>query len=129
MVASFTVPSEIEAPAQARRELRTRLDGRVSQEEGRDLELLLSEVVTNAVRHSAMRLLIAVRVEVDDEVIAVSVEDSGQGFAPPVAPQPSRGGDPQGFGLFLVDQISASWGVDSTSAFRVWFRLERDGRA
>ena len=66
MVASFTVPSEIEAPAQARRELRTQLEGTISDEEGRDLELLLSEVVTNAVRHSASTLLIAVRVEVDD---------------------------------------------------------------
>ena len=62
-------------------------------------------------------------------MIAVSVEDSGQGFVLPVAPQPRRGSDPQGFGLFLVDQLSASWGVDRTSAFRVWFRLERDGPA
>jgi anti-sigma regulatory factor (Ser/Thr protein kinase) len=129
MVASFTVPSEIEAPALARHELRTQLEGAISDEEGRDLELLLSEVVTNAVRHSATTLLIAVRVEVDDRVIDVSVEDSGQGFVLPVAPQPRRDRDPQGFGLFLVDQISASWGVDSTSAFRVWFRLERNGTA
>jgi hypothetical protein len=34
---------------------------------------------------------------------------------------------PQGFGLFLVDRLSSSWGVDSSSDFRVWFRLERDG--
>ena len=70
---------------------------------------------------------IAVRVEVDDQVIAVSVEDSGEGFVVPVSPQPRRGNDPQGFGLFLVDQLSASWGVDGGGAFRVWFRLERDG--
>jgi anti-sigma regulatory factor (Ser/Thr protein kinase) len=88
------------------------------------LELLTSEVVTNAVRHgssdphqsillSASRVNGAVRVEVCDE---------GSGFSP--EPDPGDLLEPGGNGLFLVDSLAERWGVEPGRPSCVWFEAE-----
>jgi two-component sensor histidine kinase len=87
--------------------------------------LLVSELVTNAIRHAGMgpndRLVLAARLT--DDWARVEVRDSGPGFEPDV-----RHGTP-GFGLRMVDMLSARWGVDrDEQGARVWFEVDRRRR-
>jgi anti-sigma regulatory factor (Ser/Thr protein kinase) len=117
-----------EAAAEARHaldELATGLpDGQV-----RDLRLLVSEVVTNAVRHANLGDNDAIRlvVDLDGDALRVEVHDPGGGFVPKApTPDPAR---PSGWGLFLVAELADRWGVDSDEATLVWFELDRPAAA
>ena len=76
-----------------------------------DLRIIVSEFVTNAVRHAgrAEGDPVTVRVECSDRVVRIEVEDGGEGFAPLFkTPDPSRSG---GWGLYLVDRLADRWGA------------------
>ncbi len=90
------------------------------------LRLLVSEVVTNAIRHtgSAVRLRVRatrfrVRVEVFDE-------RPGVGEVRPSTPDDSLAD--RGRGLHLVEQFADRWGVEPTSTGKcVWFEVSSPG--
>jgi anti-sigma regulatory factor (Ser/Thr protein kinase) len=89
-----------------------------------DAELLVSELVTNAILHA--RSLARVTVERAGSVVRVSVCD-GSSATPRV-----RDYGPTavtGRGMFLVDRIARRWGVDVDGAGKcVWFEVDsRDG--
>ncbi len=87
-----------------------------------DLLLLVSELVTNSVKHgSHPDGIVGVRVDVSAERIRVEVEDGGDGFAPP-APDEDPIGD--GMGLRLVEDLSDRWGVTRSPETVVWFELD-----
>ena len=122
----FVVPSGLEAPRRVRHVMRQHLEGALEAKLASDLELLVSEVVTNAVRHGGAGRSddIDVRVEVAEDTVSVSIVDSGNGFRPAQAPKPRSGRDAGGFGLFLLDRLSTRWGIERDEhGFRVWFRL------
>jgi len=92
-----------------------------------DIRLLVSELVTNSVRHSngdgAGTVGLAVRVAPDR--VRIEVTDPGSGFEPKArAPGQSEG---SGWGLYLVDHLSDRWGVTRRGKTKVWF--EMDGAA
>lgn len=87
-----------------------------------DLRLLVTELVTNGVRHGSARGPVCVAVALDDKKVRVEVADSGRGFSPAAAPMP-RGDGSGGWGLQLVDRVAARWGVDVDDGTRVWFEL------
>ena len=95
----------------------------------RDVRLLVSELVTNAVRHAN---LVGQRhhplvFEVADHALRVEVHDPGGGFVPTApAPDPAR---PSGWGLYLVAELADRWGVDSDERTLVWFELDRRAAA
>jgi anti-sigma regulatory factor (Ser/Thr protein kinase) len=93
-----------------------------------DLALLVSELVTNAVRHAGLssRDPIDVKLVNGGRTVRLAVHDGGHGFAfspardegPPVA---------GGRGLAIVDALSASWGVDREGdGCTVWCELAVD---
>ena len=128
MELQFAIPGGAQAPMQARRELRDHIDDTLAPELGRDLELLLSEIVTNAVRHgdAGDGTPVGVRIEASDGHASVCVCDQGRGFEPLDRPVPSFSRRPGGFGLFLLDQLSTRWGVErDAKGTRVWFVLDR----
>jgi len=86
------------------------------------LRLLVSEVVTNAVRHGDSTRPLEVHASWDSEV-RVEVSDQGNGFTP--APRPGAPDEPGGFGLFLVGQLADRWGVERDRGTTVWFVLQR----
>ena len=92
-------------------------------------ELLVSELVTNSVRHAGLpgEASIEFSVRASAEVLMVEVADGGQGFDHSVTPRPrivSGVAEPSGWGLFLVDQIADRWGaVQMDGETRVWFEL------
>jgi len=88
------------------------------------LRLLVTEVVTNGVRHGSERGQVTVAVTLSEDKVRVDVSDCGRGFTPPKAPMPRRDGT-GGWGLQLVDRVATTWGVAVDSETCVWFELAR----
>jgi anti-sigma regulatory factor (Ser/Thr protein kinase) len=87
-----------------------------------DLKLLVSEAVTNSIRHGGVGP-IELRISVGPRIVRVEVEDHGPGFEAAVG---DGGGEREsGWGLLLVDRLSARWGVIASSTTTVWFELAR----
>jgi anti-sigma regulatory factor (Ser/Thr protein kinase) len=82
-------------------------------------QLLVSELVTNAVLHAGTYIVVEVRV--DDVRVRVAVKDLSAAFPQPrVAADDASGGR----GLQLVEALSSSWGWDLTAGGKsVWFEL------
>ncbi len=117
-VASWVLTSQPTVAAQARELVRRRLA--TWRPDAADVvELLVSELVTNALRYGrgpiGLRLLrgtVTVVCEVSDELDA----------APRL--RTVRQGDEGGRGLYLVDQLSANWGTRTTAHGKiVWFEV------
>ncbi len=92
-----------------------------------DLSLLVSELVTNSVRHARLRPrdLIRLRVETSDRVIRLEVSDPGGGFSADL-PRPATRG-PGGWGLFLTERLADRWGVDREGGWTtVWLEVDLD---
>jgi anti-sigma regulatory factor (Ser/Thr protein kinase) len=89
-----------------------------------DLRLLVSEVVTNAVRHAGMDPDDTILLEIADGAggsVRVEVSDSGSGFIPKQRdPDLER---PGGWGLYLVEELADRWGVETGGRTLVWFEL------
>jgi anti-sigma regulatory factor (Ser/Thr protein kinase) len=111
-----------ETPALARHELEGWLPPSLQENERGALRLLVSELVTNSIRHvSGSDRPIELAVQIGARAIRVEVRDGGSGFEPG-KPEP-RGAD-GGFGLFLVERMASRWGVDTRDGTRVWFELD-----
>ena len=118
------------APAVARRVLRGELEGVVDPEVLERTVLLLSEVVTNSVRHAGLGPGegIGVTVSATGRGLRVEVIESGSGFdVQEIAARPPETGA-GGWGLYLVDRLSSAWGVSGGSQTRVWFEVVRGPR-
>jgi anti-sigma regulatory factor (Ser/Thr protein kinase) len=89
-----------------------------------DVRLLVSELVTNSVRHADMPPpgMVNVDVSLDAHTIHVEVRDNGTGFEP----RRRRAGQSKagGWGLFLVERLADRWGVMRNSVTRVWFEID-----
>lgn len=83
-----------------------------------DVVLVVSELVSNSVRHGPPGEL-AVKVEAQDDHVRVEVTDHGEGFEL----EAPRG---NGLGLTLVEKISRSWGVINDGRFTVWAEIPKD---
>jgi anti-sigma regulatory factor (Ser/Thr protein kinase) len=91
-----------------------------------DMRLLVSELVTNCVKHARVGPdeSIDLTIEIAEDKVRVSVRDNGPGFEPPErAPTEEAAEAGSGWGLFLVEQLSASWGVEREQGAIVWFEL------
>jgi anti-sigma regulatory factor (Ser/Thr protein kinase) len=108
------------APAQARGALE-QIAGRLSPERMRDVRLLVSELVTNAVRHAGgggVRLVVALT----GTLLRIEVHDPGNGFErTPPPDDPLRA---SGWGLVLVEELADRWGIDHHPRTRVWFEMD-----
>jgi anti-sigma regulatory factor (Ser/Thr protein kinase) len=91
----------------------------ISADRLHDLDLLVSELVTNAVLHARTDVVVAV--SADDENVSVEVRDFAPGTPTPREPAAA---DLGGWGLHLVHNVARSWGVVQTDPGKVvWFRL------
>ena len=117
-----TFQATANAPGEARRALET-LDGRLDRETAEDLRLLVSELVTNSVRHTGSDR-IGLEVWSSDSVVRVLVSDYGAGFDVSGPPQPR---ETSGWGLFMVNRLADRWGVECDDVTRVWFEFSRSG--
>src|SRR3954453_20083452 len=112
------------APSAARHALST-LRPELGDARYRVCELLVSELVTNVVRHTSAHRSIAasdMRVRVYPDRVRIEVRDDGPGLAQRVNGDQDPGG---GWGLFLVDELADEGGVESGVQNCVWFELTR----
>jgi anti-sigma regulatory factor (Ser/Thr protein kinase) len=91
-----------------------------------DVELLVSELATNSVRHAGCDedAVISMMARVDEKCVRLRLCDGGDGFEENATrePSPERAG---GYGLVLVDRLADRWGVHRNGGFCVWFEVER----
>lgn len=90
-----------------------------------DLQLLVSELVANSVRHAsaAPETPVGLDVRVSADRVRVEVSDAGGGFTPRArTPEQSAEG---GWGLFLVDRLADRWGVKGNGQTLVWLEIDR----
>jgi signal transduction histidine kinase len=114
------IARDLRAPAQARRAI-TPLGDRLDPEVLADTRLVVSELVSNAVKYGVGEILLRVRTRGTHHVL-IEVVDDGDGFSP-VVRTASRFG-PAGFGLKLVDELASRWGVHEGTA-HVWCEIDR----
>jgi integral membrane sensor domain MASE1/anti-sigma regulatory factor (Ser/Thr protein kinase) len=123
-----TIEVELEpgpgCPAEARSALSPLADALPTQAH-LDLCLLVSELVTNSVRHAGLRPRDEIRLQVETSarLLRVEVSDPGGGFGANV-PEPAARG-PGGWGLFLTERLADRWGVDREGGWTtVWLEVD-----
>ena len=120
------LPRDLDSAAAARHAV-DQLSGLPEDQLG-DVRLLVSELVTNSLRHAELGPddNIVLVLGVDDAKVRVEVADPGKGFA--YAGPATDPDDVDGWGLYLVETLSDRWGVDKDAGdgpTRVWFELDR----
>ncbi len=87
-----------------------------------DVELVTSELVTNACRVALDS--VGIRVTAERDMVTVSVTDDGPGEPQPLHPDPD---DPVGRGLLVVGAVAQDWGLLRADAISktVWARCAR----
>jgi signal transduction histidine kinase len=121
---NFRVRGGERAAIAAREELVAR-DGDLPPSVRADLLLLLTELVTNAVRHGGASegRHVAVTVVRLARTVLVAVTDPGPGFEWRGRPQ-GRVPGPGGYGLVLVDRMARRWAIERCGrSTTVWFEL------
>jgi anti-sigma regulatory factor (Ser/Thr protein kinase) len=119
----ITLDSQPESVARARQVTTEAIDG-LSEDALEDVRLIVSELVTNAIKHGPQGR-VTVRIWREDGMIRGEVEDEGTspfGTSPVGLRRKSRIGPDGGLGLRLVDTLSDRWGVGPGPS-RVWFEL------
>ncbi len=121
-VESFVFSNEITAPAAARRFVSEVLTRWGFPHLIVNTQLLVSELVTNSVRHARTDGTLVIRRRGDS--IRVETTDSGQG--PPEIQHPGPD-EPSGRGLAIVARVAPRWGVERRADLHgktVWFELD-----
>jgi anti-sigma regulatory factor (Ser/Thr protein kinase) len=125
VIFDIELPRELDSAAAARHAVDDLAD-RLPPDEIGDVRLLVSELVTNSLRHAELAEDESIRLGVDvtETMIRVEVSDSGKGFeftGPADDPQ-----NVEGWGLYLVATLSDRWGIDRDGTrTSVWFELDR----
>jgi anti-sigma regulatory factor (Ser/Thr protein kinase) len=121
-----TLSPGADAPGGARRALEG-LKPVLGEQVYEETSLLVSELVTNSVRHPMLPPddVIRLRVRMDDDCVHVDVVDPGPGFDPKTMTSP--GSDLEsaesGWGLQLLNRLATRWGVQRNDDTTVWFEL------
>jgi anti-sigma regulatory factor (Ser/Thr protein kinase) len=121
---SFEVPRDTRGPALSRAAVRDSFAGRISARELEDLQVIVCELVTNAVLYGSGE--IRVRARLQDGVVHGEVVDEGSGFEHTVerCGIDALGGN----GLPIVAALARRWGIHEGSS-HVWFELTPDAAA
>lgn len=120
MTWEFQLTPEPSSVAEAREHVRDALGDRTDLDTRQRAELVVSELVTNSIRHGPGKP-ITLRLATDGAGgIAGEVEDQGDGVVAIRAQD--VGTAVGGLGLPLVDELTSDWGVYPGST-HVWFRF------
>jgi anti-sigma regulatory factor (Ser/Thr protein kinase) len=120
----FTLPGGPRAACEAREQVENG-NGMVPESVRAEALLLLTELVTNAVRHGGAGGGLPVEVVVArfPGGVRVAVTDPGAGFEWR-RPQTTRMPAESGYGLQLVDRMARRWGIErGEGSTTVWFEL------
>jgi anti-sigma regulatory factor (Ser/Thr protein kinase) len=120
---SLDLPTELDSIPRARRAIEE-VAPTVDDLTLLNLRLLVSELVTNAVRHvpASQAATITLSVDRDDDGVRVEVTDQGPGFEP--VPRADVEDRESGWGLNILAKVADRWGVDNDGGARVWFEID-----
>jgi anti-sigma regulatory factor (Ser/Thr protein kinase) len=119
LAAQFDLPAGVSAPGTARHAVASMLYGWGYRDDEwmRAMELVVSDLVTNAVVHAGGCLSLELRAD-RDRVTVVAVDQSA------VSSRLRGYDDSNGPGLWIVEDLAAGWGVDyHGGGKRVWVEL------
>lgn len=125
IVAAIALPADAQAAGIARRFVMDNSD-HLPPELIEDAQLLVSEIVGNAVQHG--RPDITLRVRVQPPGIGIAVSDTGEQL-PPLPRQLPPPSQSSGRGLLIVDALATAWGVSPNEPAPgkvVWFDLRAE---
>jgi hypothetical protein len=125
LMLDVTVAAVPAGPAAARAAVGMAVSGHVADAVLADAELLVSELVTNSVRHAGLGADELVRVGVHLVGATLRLEVDNPRTAGTVAarePDLAHGG---GFGLRAVQELGRAWGVTRDVDTRVWVEMHR----
>jgi serine/threonine-protein kinase RsbW len=110
------------AATQARTDVTERLAALLGASVLEDVRLLVTELITNALRHGRLTAgdRVSVKASVDEDVVRIEVRDPGNDGDVALREPGARGG---GYGLYLVEQLARRWGVDRRHGTVVWCEL------
>jgi len=91
-----------------------------------DVRLLVSELVTNSVRHAGLAEHEPIQIVIDlrKDSVRVEVCDAGPGFDPRRAPGSD---ETSGWGLRFLAHLASRWGVTDRQGTCVWFEISSAG--
>ncbi len=114
-----TFPHEPESVPAARRFVTDLLRG-VSADTMEAVELMVSELATNCIRHTDSGFELTITRTGGD--IRVEATDGAGGTPEMRSPKPT---EPSGRGLKIIDMLSAEWGVENSGGLgkTVWFTV------
>lgn len=117
---SYLLPDHPESAGLARTHVRALLRAYDRTELADDATLLVSELVTNALRHAAGKP--ELRLDLATKRLRIEVVDAGCGVPSPATdPHPDR---TSGRGLWLVERVASRWGfVRTPDTKSVWCEL------
>jgi hypothetical protein len=123
----FELAAHPGSPAQARRLTRARLTGWSVCEDTCDTAVLVvSELVTNAIVHTASTHIVCELQDCDD-LVRIAVRDEGCAPGQPHAATRQRPEEEHGRGLLLVDALCRAWGAhEHGPGLLVWAELQRE---
>ncbi len=110
---NLTLETNKEAPRISRQklsEIRSEIEPRYD-----DLALVISELVSNSVRHSGQGT-VSVSIKTKPDQVRLEVRDPGPGFDPD-----HLAGD--GIGLRIVGRIADAWGIKNEGECMVWVEI------
>jgi anti-sigma regulatory factor (Ser/Thr protein kinase) len=120
-----------DAPARARADVLSQLDGEGWNLPRSDVALIVSELVTNSVIHANVGHDQALCLQLTPlgDRLRIAVTDPGSELEPGLLPHDPAA--PGGFGLRVVDQVSSAWGIvrEVSGATRVWCDVPLGGGA
>jgi anti-sigma regulatory factor (Ser/Thr protein kinase) len=104
-----------DAAHKARCAVRDGVGGAISPLLLEDVLLVVTELVTNSVRHTGFTNgTVQLSITSNRRELVIEVQDPGSGFDVPTSRSPNAG-----YGLRIVDLLSKRWGVDPDKS-RVW---------
>jgi anti-sigma regulatory factor (Ser/Thr protein kinase) len=116
------LPNALSSPRRARVLARELLGRRLDERRCNEMLVLVTELVTNAVRHAGLRpdQMVVVHLAAAAGVVRVEVCDGGVGFEPVErAPGPEGG-----FGLVLLRSLADRWGFAVEDGTCAWFEID-----
>jgi anti-sigma regulatory factor (Ser/Thr protein kinase) len=113
------------APTRARRALEE-IGGDLDEGVRERSSVVISELVTNCIKHAGLSELeqIEVEIAVRPDLVRVGVTDPGDGFEI-VAQRPGEEDGSGGWGLWLIERMTDRWGVDFSHNTNIWAEIDR----
>lgn len=115
------LPAEPQSAAEARSLVLVACHRWHTDEVCSDTELVMTELIANAVRHAGTEIVVRLALLEVDGGVRAEVSDRSTRPLRPRQPDPFSEG---GRGLFLVDTLSSRWGADATTDGKtVWAEI------